>query len=614
MAPLTIQSRRFSPAQRAAPSQNDPLNALEARLLDMQREIDKAEGRRETLSDRLGKLIDEVGRAKGRLLLKPDADAFLEGLQADLHRKAVGSYERLLTAIAQDVLRGEDSIGLDLYTDRGLPALDIFIDSNGNREDIINGAGGSMTNIISLGLRMIATVRAGMRKFVALDEPDCWLSPDKVHRFYHVIGDLGEKLGVQSLIISHHDLKLMPEEFSVAKFTRDGDRVICTNDPKADNWEIDQPGIRRLRMINFMSHEDTTVRLAPGATAIIGDNHLGKSVAVRSLRALAYGEISDADIKHGAKKVEVEVEIENQRVVRLTRQPGRNPVNEWTLETLDGQVFKDEEAGVEYRTGGRSVPEWVGKMLGIERFEGLEHQLSHQKFPTFLLGETPSKRASVLSIGRESGVVQKMISHQRQRSKSDSTLVKKGEQEVAQIQEQIEALEDFKALGEEISNLKSQARSLEERKAKTAQLKALIEKYEDADAKLSKVLPTSKVLEGFNVEIPDISEGTDKRRAITELGKSFVDADRKIDAAQAQCSILADALPKVPEISDMKEMSELISKLAEADPKLARANQEADKISEDLKSNKVSIDEMISELGGVCPLCNSAIKHSHDIV
>ena len=83
-----------------------------------------------------------------------------------------------------------------------------------------------------------------------------------------------------------------------------------------------------------MSHSDTELHLHPGANAIIGQNNIGKSVFIRALRALAYGEASDSDIKHDEKMLSVAVEIENNVVVRFTRQKRRNPVNEWTLEDL----------------------------------------------------------------------------------------------------------------------------------------------------------------------------------------------------------------------------------------------------------------------------------------
>jgi hypothetical protein len=60
-----------------------------------------------------------------------------------------------------------------------------------------------------------------------------------------------------------------------------------------------------------------------------------------------------------------------------------------------------EDKGVRLETGGRTTPAWVEEMFGITKVEGLDVHIAHQKFPVFLLGEPPSKRSAVLSIGQE---------------------------------------------------------------------------------------------------------------------------------------------------------------------------------------------------------------------
>ena len=422
--------------------------SLEQKLRNVRKDVSKIEGVNQSLKQQESDLINKVGKAKGRLLLKPKVDAFLEEMQNELHQKAVGTYETLLTAIANDVLDTDKPVGLELYTERGLPALDIFIDAgNDNKEDIVNGAGGSMTNVISLGLRMIATVKSGMRKFVALDEPDCWVSPKRVPSFYNVINGLSSKLRLQSFVISHHSMELLPDEFSIVELKKnERGQVTCISDPIRYNWTKDELGIRRIKLINFMSHNNTEIFLNPGVTAVIGENHLGKSVFIRALRALSYGESSDSDISHGEKKLEVEIEIENDKVIRFTREKKRNPINEWTLEDKDGNILFNKENSTEYKTGGRSVPDWVINLLKIDKFEGFDHQLSHQKFPVFLLGEGPSKRASVLAIGKESGYIQNMIVTHKEKCKEDASTVRDGEKKIYEIQSKLENLKEINAI------------------------------------------------------------------------------------------------------------------------------------------------------------------------
>src|SRR3546814_1392065 len=49
----------------------------------------------------------------------------------------------------------------------------IYIDKQeGRHEDILDGNGGALTNVVCLGLRAIATAKARKRMFMALDEAD----------------------------------------------------------------------------------------------------------------------------------------------------------------------------------------------------------------------------------------------------------------------------------------------------------------------------------------------------------------------------------------------------------------------------------------------------------
>ena len=83
----------------------------------------------------------------------------------------------------------------------------------------MRGQGGSVANIVSVGLRMFAITTLDQRrhrKFLVLDEQDCWLHPELVPRLVKIVREAGQALGFQVLMISHHD---------VASFLRYADRV-----------------------------------------------------------------------------------------------------------------------------------------------------------------------------------------------------------------------------------------------------------------------------------------------------------------------------------------------------------------------------------------------------
>ncbi|MEQ1933600.1 MAG: hypothetical protein ABL962_06945, partial [Fimbriimonadaceae bacterium] len=93
--------------------------------------------------------------------------------------------------------------------------VEFFITRNGHQEDALRAQGGSVVNILSVGLRIVALQMMSLnqaethRKFLVLDEPDAWLRPDLVPKLVAIIRDAGEKLGFQTILISHHDLSLL---------------------------------------------------------------------------------------------------------------------------------------------------------------------------------------------------------------------------------------------------------------------------------------------------------------------------------------------------------------------------------------------------------------------
>jgi hypothetical protein len=92
---------------------------------------------------------------------------------------------------------------------RGVATIGFHVERNGRPEDIMKGQGGSVVNILSAGLRMFALTTLDPlihRRFLVLDEQDCWLRPDLVPRLVKIVHDAGRARGFQVLLISHHDV------------------------------------------------------------------------------------------------------------------------------------------------------------------------------------------------------------------------------------------------------------------------------------------------------------------------------------------------------------------------------------------------------------------------
>jgi hypothetical protein len=132
----------------------------------------------------------------------------LEQLDGKLFKNITTVLENKLSVALQEILEQDirlkvepviqgKSIGFKFRTERG-----------GCEEDIIKGNGGSVVNILSVCLRIFALTQlpeSTHRRFLVLDEQDCWLQPDLIPKFAKIIHEAAKALGFQVLVISHHN-------------------------------------------------------------------------------------------------------------------------------------------------------------------------------------------------------------------------------------------------------------------------------------------------------------------------------------------------------------------------------------------------------------------------
>ncbi len=512
----------------------------------------RLEGRQETLAQRRDELTRDVGAAKGRLLIKREVEQFIDEIQSEAGRRRIGSFETLLSALVTEVLPDEKPIALTLSTERGMPALDISSrHPSGKLEDVLNDQGGALTNVVVMGLRLIAVMKSGLARFVALDEPDCWVAPERVPSFFRVLQDAATRLGLQCLAVSHHDLqKFDPTGARISRIVgvpKGESAVHCEEAPP--QWHDDQPGIRWIRLVNVQAYVDATLHLCPGVNFINGNNNLGKSVFIRALRAVFMGETSDSLVRHDSPLATIEIGLAGRRTLRFTRQPRRNPVNLWTLLEEDGSVV--EEAGVHHETGGREAPAWLSRIFPVQRIENLDVQISHQKTPVFLLGESPSRRASVLSIGQESDYARLMLAVHKERSQRDRQVVRDGERELGRVLDVLKALEVLGAIKADIEILRGLATEIEDGERRLRAVEDIVSTLSRLRSAQTRLEATGVALQGLPGS-EDLGGITDRQARITEL-------DRLATIIERASGIIAKAAREADVLDHILTLSERVS-------------------------------------------------------
>jgi predicted ATPase len=164
-----------------------------------------------------GRVRAELAGVRDFLALAPRARDTLEELSTALFGQVLDEVELNLTHAVREIL-GQDRVVAtrrEVRNNRLQIHFEIHNQGDGERvEDIMTGQGGSVCNILSVGLRLIALSQLqpeAHRPFLVLDEQDCWIRPALIPRFMQLISEIADRLGLQILVISHHPLDLFAD-------------------------------------------------------------------------------------------------------------------------------------------------------------------------------------------------------------------------------------------------------------------------------------------------------------------------------------------------------------------------------------------------------------------
>jgi ABC-type glutathione transport system ATPase component len=186
---------------------------------DVRARFAKLDAWRQQAADDLAEIQGELLTVRSYLTLSDRVTVALETLSHQLFRELLDLIEEELSIALMEVLNQPIQLKAEVQWRRNAASVDFWVERNGNREDILKGQGGSVTNVLSVGLRMFALTtldEKSHRRFLVLDEQDCWLRPDLVPSLVKIVHEAGKALGFQVLMISHHD---------VSAFSQYADRI-----------------------------------------------------------------------------------------------------------------------------------------------------------------------------------------------------------------------------------------------------------------------------------------------------------------------------------------------------------------------------------------------------
>lgn len=174
----------------------------------LQNRLNHLLSQRELIQEQRNQRAADLAAVNEYLGIADAVDEALDKLSEQLFGKIVTVLEQNLTLALADVLEQSIQLKVDRSYKRGAATLSFHVERDGHAEDIMKGQGGSVANVLSVGLRMFAlkTLDPDVhRRFLVLDEQDCWLRPDLVPRLVKLVHEAGRELGFQVLMISHHE-------------------------------------------------------------------------------------------------------------------------------------------------------------------------------------------------------------------------------------------------------------------------------------------------------------------------------------------------------------------------------------------------------------------------
>ncbi len=195
------------PNQSERASTNLPESKLRAPLA-ARRLADRLSFQHAEQAKRLAQIETRLRQLEQYLGIAGDVSTALESLSQKLFEEVLGLLEEKLTIALQEVLEQPIKFKAKADFKRGSAVVDFSIEREGYPEDVNRGQGGSVQNILSVGLRMFALATldpAEHRRFLVLDEQDCWLRPELVPRLVNIVDRAAKELDFQVIMISHHD-------------------------------------------------------------------------------------------------------------------------------------------------------------------------------------------------------------------------------------------------------------------------------------------------------------------------------------------------------------------------------------------------------------------------
>jgi exonuclease SbcC len=306
--------------------------------------------------------------------------------------------------------------------------------------------------------------------------------------------------------------------------------------------------IRRLELVNFMSHGRTVIEPADGLTVLVGPNNCGKSAVVAAMQILCHNETSTYVMRHGERECSVTVETAEGKVVQWRRR--KSPA-----------YFVD---GAELSRLERSeVPDEVVRALRLAKVSSdgareFNVHFGEQKSPVFLLDQSGSHAAQFFASSSDAAsLVEMQRLHQQKISEARKERIKL-DAEAARLATDLAILVEADPIGISIQEAEARHAAIERLAVAATRITDDVRSVSQASGRLSQL--DMEVAAVAGVCPPPSLESTEPlMQLVVQL--------RRANADQMRQDSLADALSLIspsPVLPDERSLHQIVRSLSVA--------------------------------------------------
>lgn len=299
--------------------------------------------------------------------------------------------------------------------------------------------------------------------------------------------------------------------------------------------------IKRIELINFMSHRHTVIEPAKGLTVIVGENNTGKSALISALQVLCRNAPGDYMVSHGERECIIRVVTEEEDEIEWKRK------NRTVSYVINGTDI--------HRLGG-GVPDALHERLrlGLVETEGdpFEIHFGEQKKPIFLLNESPSRRATFFASSSDTIKLIEMQNLHRRNVQDAKTLENELVRREAELHDRMGKLVSIDALGQFIDDLEKQYGDIADDMDAAVRLYEKIDALEYAREVVSRFIAMASAT-AFLSPPPSFSDTAGIKDLIEKIVALSIRRDKNADRIEAY-----RPLAPPPEMADVSTVGAII--------------------------------------------------------